>query len=174
MHIPIDCFERYVDEIIIKRALSYYENGNVIDVEEKRPEEFEAIVEGTEDYTVQLKLEDGKITEYDCDCPYDMGPVCKHVVAVIMYLQENDPDVNPGANNAEESISPLTGIHETNKDRVNEILEKVHPEELKQFIRKTTAENSNFKNLFLSSFEQANSQKSKEFYKQVQEKKQMK
>ena len=99
MQIPIDSFERYVNSTIIKRATSYYENGNVIDVAETRPGEFEATVEGSEDYTVQLKLEDGKITEYDCDCPYDMGPVCKHIVAVIMHLQENGFDADTDIDN---------------------------------------------------------------------------
>ena len=32
--------------------------------------------------------------EYDCDCPYDWGVVCKHVVAVLFYLQKDLLDLD--------------------------------------------------------------------------------
>ncbi len=170
MQIPIDSFERYVNSTIIKRATSYYENGNVIDVAETRPGEFEATVEGSEDYTVQLKLEDGKITEYDCDCPYDMGPVCKHIVAVIMHLQENGFDADTDIDNDGAFITPLTAKQEPSRnqgrDQVSEIIENIHPDELKQFIQEASDADPNFRSLFLSTFSQHNSNDYKEIYKQ--------
>jgi uncharacterized Zn finger protein len=45
--------------------------------------EFEAVFVGTEDYNAQLKTKNDTVTEHRCDCPYDLGPVCKHVVATI-------------------------------------------------------------------------------------------
>ena len=90
MHIPLRHFEDFIDETILRRGLSYFKKGQVHEPEEIRTGEYEAIVEGTEDYTVRLTIKNGAITEHVCNCPYDMGPVCKHVVAVIFYLQQDE------------------------------------------------------------------------------------
>ena len=43
-----------------------------------------ADVIGTEDYEVEISLEDGEITELYCSCPYaDSGRNCKHMAAVL-------------------------------------------------------------------------------------------
>ncbi len=90
MLIPLRHFEDFIDETILRRGLSYFKKGQVHEPEEIRTGEYEAIVEGTEDYTVRLTIKNGAITEHVCNCPYDMGPVCKHVVAVIFYLQQDE------------------------------------------------------------------------------------
>lgn len=94
MQIPLNQFEQYIDETILERGLTYFKNGHVHEPEEMSPGKYETIVEGTEDYTVQLTINNGIITEYVCDCPYDMGPVCKHVAAVIFYLQQDVLELN--------------------------------------------------------------------------------
>jgi len=94
MQIPLNQFEQYIDETILKRGLSYLKNGHVHEPQEISPGEYEAIVEGTEDYTVQLTLKNGIVTEHVCDCPYDMGQVCKHVAAVFFYLQQDEMELN--------------------------------------------------------------------------------
>ena len=64
MQIPLNQFEQYIDETILKRGLSYFNNGHVHEPEEISTGEYEVIVEGTEDYTVQLTLKNGIMTEY--------------------------------------------------------------------------------------------------------------
>lgn len=168
MQIPINQFEQYIDETILKRGLSYFKNGHVHEPEEISPGEYEAIVEGTEDYTVKLTLKNGTITEYLCDCPYDMGPVCKHVVAMIFYLQQHELKLNNKTRTLKASRTPKATKRKTVVDQVNELLEKVTHDELKQFICEKATQNTNFRNLFLSSFAQHNSNESKELYiKQV-------
>ncbi|MGQ9847778.1 MAG: SWIM zinc finger family protein [Bacteroidales bacterium] len=56
MQIPLNQFEQYIDETILKRGLQYFKKGRVHVVEEIGHGKYEAIVEGTEDYTVQLTL----------------------------------------------------------------------------------------------------------------------
>lgn len=168
MQIPLSQFEQYIDETILKRGLSYFKNGHVHEPEEISPGEYEAIVEGTEDYIVQLTLKNGIITEYVCDCPYDMGSVCKHVVAVIFHLQQDELDLNKKTKTAKTGKVPKTAKRKTVSEQVNELLEKTTHEELKQFVREKAAQNALFKDLFLSSFAQHNSDESKELYvKQV-------
>ena len=48
---------------------------------------FFATVLGTEDYTVEVTLEDDKVMDYICDCPYE-GDMCKHVVATLLTIRE--------------------------------------------------------------------------------------
>lgn len=167
MQIPLNQFEQYIDGTILKRGLQYFKKGHVHEPEEIGPGEYEAIVEGTENYTVQLTIKNGKITEHVCDCPYDMGPVCKHVVAVIYYLQQDELELNKKAKKAKRAKTGQTAKpveQKTVAQRIEELLDKATHDELKQFIREMATQNAQFRNLFLSSFAQHNSDESKELY----------
>ncbi|GAB1429273.1 hypothetical protein MASR2M18_01030 [Ignavibacteria bacterium] len=164
MQIPLNQFEQYIDETILKRGLQYFKKGHVHESEEIGPGEYEAIVEGTENYTVQLTVKNGKITEHVCDCPYDMGPVCKHVVAVIYYLQQDELELNKKAKRAKIGQTAKPAERKTVAQRIEELLDKATHDELKQFIREMATQNAQFRNLFLSSFAQHNSDESKELY----------
>jgi uncharacterized Zn finger protein len=168
MQIPLNQFEQYIDETILKRGLAYFKNGQVNDPEEVSPNQYEAIVEGTEDYTVQLSIKNGVIVEHSCNCPYDAGPVCKHLAAVIFYFQEDELEINKKTNPLKAEKTPKTAKLKNASQQLDELLKKISHEELIQFVREKTATNPSFKNLFLTSFAQYNSDESKEFYvKQV-------
>ena len=94
MKIPLKEFEQHIDETIFKRGYQYYKKGLVQEPIEISNGEYEAIVEGTEDYTVELTIKNGVVTEHVCSCPYDLGPVCKHEVAVMFYLQKEELDIS--------------------------------------------------------------------------------
>jgi uncharacterized Zn finger protein len=81
-------FETKIERKILDRGFDYYENNNVIDVENLGNGEFSAVVEGSEDYEVFVEISKGKVVEHSCDCPYDWGDVCKHVVAVLYYIRD--------------------------------------------------------------------------------------
>ncbi len=165
MHIPLHHFEDYIDETILRRGLSYYKNGQVHEPEEIRTGEYEAIVEGTKDYAVRMTVNNGVITEHVCNCPYDMGPICKHVVAVIFYLQQDELDLQQKP----VKTKPVAAKKKKKKrktiaEQVDELLEKATHDELKQFVREQAKLNVSFRNLLLSSFVQYNADESKEFY----------
>jgi uncharacterized Zn finger protein len=168
MLIPINQFEHYINETILKRGLQYFKKGHVHEPDEIRPGEYEAIVEGSEDYTVQLTLKKGVITEYVCDCPYDMGPVCKHVAALIFYLQQDELDLNKKTRRKRTGQTSKPAKRKTIAQQVDELLEKATHEELKQFVLEKATANAPLRNLFMSSFAHHNSDESKELYaKQV-------
>ncbi len=89
MRIPLNEFEQLIDERILARGLSYFKGGAITGFSEISTGEYEAIISGSEKYSVHLEVLNNTIVKHNCDCPYDMGPVCKHVVAVIFYLQED-------------------------------------------------------------------------------------
>jgi len=48
-------------------------------------------VQGSKEYLVQvLGLTNNNIAHTSCTCPFDWGGMCKHTVAALMYLQDND------------------------------------------------------------------------------------
>ena len=69
--ITLSNFENYALPQIWERGISYYRQGAVRNLEEDSPEEWVATVLGTEDYTVEVTLEDDKVMDYICDCPYE-------------------------------------------------------------------------------------------------------
>lgn len=170
MNIPLNQFEQYINETILSRGLSYFRNGYVSEPEEIAHGVYEAIVEGSENYTVQLSLENGIVSDYVCNCPYDYGPVCKHIAAVLFYLQQDELEIKQKGKktNEEKPTSPsgrkVRKKRKTKADQIVELLEKVSHEELKQFIIERTIHNRSFRDLFLSTYAHYNSNESKKQY----------
>ena len=159
MNIPLGEFEHIIDETILKRGLSYFKNGYVTEFSEISNGEYEANVSGTEEYTVNLEVKNNIIVGHNCDCPYDMGPVCKHIVASIFYLKQDELNLN-------QQNVPLAKKKKskTVSQQLKKVLDKVSHQDLKEFIQKQSKIDKQFRNLFLSSFAHLNESQSKEFY----------
>lgn len=87
MKILLSEFEDYVPSKIVARGEDYYWEGAVFRLEEKTPGEWVAGVHGSEDYRVEVGLEDDCLDYWECNCPYG-GEFCKHVVAVLLAIRE--------------------------------------------------------------------------------------
>ncbi|MDQ0196517.1 SWIM zinc finger family protein [Paenibacillus wynnii] len=70
----------YFDDLTLKRGFQYYKQGRVLQFSMTNPPEMEAIVEGREEYAVEINLE--SFSRNHCDCPVN-GP-CKHMAAVLL------------------------------------------------------------------------------------------
>ena len=73
-------------------------------------------------YNVQIDIQDNQVVNATCDCPYDWGDYCKHIVAVLLYIQEFGIDEKKG--NIREEIS----------NPIEQIVEKLPKEELARII----------------------------------------
>lgn len=148
MEIQLDRFEEQIDEVILQRGLNYFRKGYVTDVEEIGYGDYEATVNGREIYTVHLHIEKGIVTEYDCNCPYDQGPVCKHIVAVLFYLQQDmlhlEEDL-PTKKTTKKAKKP------SEMEQVDKILHLLPHEELKAFVRDYCKKNKQVRGQFLFS-----------------------
>ena len=159
MRIPLNKFEQLIDERILKRGLSYFKGGAITDFSEISAGEYEAIVSGTEEYTVQIEISNNIITEHNCDCPYDMGAVCKHVVAVIFHLQQDKIELD------EPSVSkPRKKKIKSVSLEIKELLKAISHNELIDFVQENSKKDKKFRNYFLSSFGHLSQNQSKEFY----------
>ncbi len=164
MKIPLNAFEQYIDETILKRGLQYFKNGAVTDLEEMAHGEYEAVVEGSENYIVELNIKANYIASYHCTCPYD-GEICKHVVAVIFYLQKDILDLSVKKSKSKKGQGvPKKSGKKTIVEQVAEILEKLPTETIKEYIKELIKKDSSFRQIFLADFAYLIMEENKEMY----------
>ena len=133
-------FEKLFDEKILKRGYNYYLEDSVHDVT-RNGNHYEGLVYGTEIYEVQIEIDNnGNVEDMDCDCPYAEENNCKHMVALLYYL-ENDGKI--------ESKKAIR-----NTDNYDKILDKISENEIKEFVLEKIYENFDFQNEFRSHFVQ--------------------
>lgn len=164
MEIPLDQFEGYIDETILQRGLSYFKNGNVNEPDEIRKGVFEFIIRGTKNYNTLLTIKRNIVKDYSCDCPYDMGPVCKHVAAAIFFLQKEILGLNQKSTDRKKERGMKTVKKKTVAEQVNDLLNTISHEDIKQYIREKAEQDSSFRNMFIASFAHQNENESKEIY----------
>ena len=167
MRIPLDHFEQVIDEKTLTRGLSYYKKGLVRQLDEVSPNTYEAVVEGTEDYTVHMTIDNDVVTEFVCDCPYDQGPVCKHVAAVLFKLLEEPLQLTHKQykTKSKPKTKATTGKkRKTIAEQIDEMLAKASKEDLVELIKEEVGSNTAFRNRIMVVLEQYNDNISKEFY----------
>jgi len=87
MSINVDNFEDEVHILITERGKEYFDTNQVLMLKQTS-EGWTAVIEGNETYQVLLEGHD-VITTWHCTCPFEHGPVCKHVAAVLYAVREN-------------------------------------------------------------------------------------
>ena len=108
---------------IIKRGKDYYKAGNVIQVI-KNKNTFIAKVEGTDYYEVKITIDkDSKTLSCNCDCPYEF--LCKHEYAVLLAIK-----------NKKYIEKELKEEIVKNNITLNELIQNIPADELKQYILK--------------------------------------
>ncbi len=169
MNIPINQFEQIIDETILKRGLDYFRKGLVEEPEELSPGLYEAIVQGSEPYRVSITIKNEVITDYSCTCPYDFGPVCKHVVSLLFALQGDSMGIRVRGKKtsaAPKQKSEKKAGPKTVKEQVDEILSKLSVEALEGFIREQSLADPAFRRRFLAEFTSSIKGESKSVYAQ--------
>ncbi len=87
MSINVDTFEDDVHFLIVERGKEYFDAHQVLMLKQT-DEGWTAVIEGHETYQVLLEGHD-VITTWNCTCPFEHGPVCKHVAAVLFAVREH-------------------------------------------------------------------------------------
>ncbi len=138
--IPLDEIEEYIPVEIYLKASRYLDE--ILELEEIYEGIYEGVVSGTEDYQVNLEINQRVLVACYCDCPYDKGLLCKHIVACVLYLttesiegQTSPPPKKP--NVAEE---------------VEAYLSRIPQDELKKFLQQALIDNSSLRTKFFRLF----------------------
>ncbi|MEB4591154.1 SWIM zinc finger family protein [Candidatus Thiothrix sp. Deng01] len=117
--------ETSVDHAILQRGQGY--TAFVLDLEETEPEFWQAYVEGTETYDVEIQLDGDTVTDWSCSCPYDYGPVCKHVVATLLNIRARRQTSATGQATAASAPSK--------REQLDQTLKTIKREDLEAYIR---------------------------------------
>lgn len=163
MKMTLDNFCDFVPSRIWWRGEEYYSSGAIISIEESLSGEWRAVVEGTYDYNVRIVTDGDEILEWECDCPYDGGDICKHVVAVVMAISNIKTDDSEkvlfkkprsinGAKAAKWSET-VTGISEPRENLTfTELLSNASADELRRVIMEYSLKNEGIKNCLIEFF----------------------
>ncbi|WP_067623115.1 SWIM zinc finger family protein [Alicyclobacillus acidiphilus] len=97
-----------VDADILMRGRDYLDEGRIRSLEQDTDGVYHAIVQGSELYRVDVEIDgDGELIKLDCNCPYDLGPVCKHEAAVLLRIAGQRELVDPdGMNMVAAALEP--------------------------------------------------------------------
>ena len=80
-------WETYFQKRILDRGYDYYFDDRVEDLR-INSNRIKAVVNGTDFYHVEIKLNGNQIIGMSCDCPYAQdGHNCKHMAAVLYEWQ---------------------------------------------------------------------------------------
>lgn len=135
-------FEIQIDSSIIKRGKEYFNNDQVAFLEETKKGHWVANVIGKEEYNVEIQIgSKNSIKKKLCDCPYDYGDVCKHVVAVLYAILEENSDAISKSTTKEQ-------VQKTKKPSFDAFLSKIELKEYQDFIKYYSQVNKSFKDEF--------------------------
>lgn len=119
---------------ILSRGYEYYEDGLVKDVLLKG-NIVTAEVLGTETYDVSVEIDNGIFIDGDCTCPYASdGSYCKHMAALLYYLDNENLDEN---NN-----------YTTKEKQIRDSLKNINKKELDAFLVELLTEDRNIYDKF--------------------------
>jgi len=153
-------FQSEISPLIVGRGKEYFRNNAVEELRKGNNDEWEAMVSGTSDYEILIQLNGEEIVEWKCDCPYENGPVCKHVVAVLFAISNefadddsldaslSEPDLK---NQNKEKLKGEKG-KKNPANETEELLERLTNEELRIFLKQHLAKNRDLKSAFFTTF----------------------
>ena len=105
--------ESWLPADILRKGEDYWSNQQVVNLAHER-NLWVGKVQGAKEYTVEVTLDGPEVEHWSCDCPYDWGPVCKHVAAVLLAIRSQEgtgPSATAPKTDAK-AVNPIPGIIE--------------------------------------------------------------
>jgi hypothetical protein len=141
-------FETEINPVIMGRGVIYFVDGLVDELEEAQTGFWQATIEGTELYDVEIVLNKDSIRQWFCTCPYD-GPICKHVAATLLGIRE--------CNNINTKTATKTTVKKpsqpTKQTQLDNVLQKIEREELVNYLRQLISADKTLLNKTLRHFQ---------------------
>lgn len=131
-------FKHEFSKKILNRGYEYYKS-NLVNNVKIDGNKITATVSGSTDYDVVANIIDGTLLNAECTCPYyDTGDYCKHIAALLYYLNNED----------------LTDLKVDSNKEVNflNILDKIANNELKEFLSELLLSDKNLLDKFRLKF----------------------
>ena len=135
MAITLDNFEHHVPFKIWQRGMNYYDGDAVIDLDEVAPDEWVATVQGTDEYIVELSLKGREVRSWSCECPYDGGDICKHVVAVVLAIRDKMKNIDKSAFSIVEKGGAVMEKPESKEVTLEELMKRAKSGDYQSFVQ---------------------------------------
>lgn len=132
-------FEKGIPTVIMQRGRGYTQA--VHDLEETEPEFWQAYVDGSHTYDIEIQMDGQEITHWSCSCPYD-GPICKHVAATLLCLRAEKA-----------STSATSAKRPTQSEQVELVLSKMQRADLEGYVRQLLQDDRTLREKFLLRFQ---------------------
>lgn len=126
---------------ILERGYDYYMTGAVEGLQRLDPDDtfYEAAVDGSRSYHVEIRYDRGSVMDMQCDCPYAMdGKNCKHMAAVLYKIEEKQ----------EKSRRSTTQDTLPSEDIAN-VIQGISEDNLRAFLLELCSEDERIKNRVL-------------------------
>lgn len=134
----LDNFEQHINAVIMQRGRSYTQY--VHNLEETEPEFWQADVQGTRTYDVEIQLDGKEISDWSCTCPYD-GYICKHVAASLLNIRQ------------QLRVKPTFPAQPTKRQQLDQVLNTLKREDLAAYIRQLLHDDRKLLDKFLLRFQ---------------------
>ncbi|QLH83753.1 SWIM zinc finger family protein [Halosimplex pelagicum] len=123
-----------------ERGRDYYRQGRVreLDIDD---DEITATVRGSDYYDVAIEIGTGSIRTR-CSCPYDYAGDCKHIVAVLLAVDDRNTEVTSDAEDADEALSDVTDI--------DALVERTAAADLRTFLLDIIEDNRDVRDRFVA------------------------
>jgi len=117
-----------------ERGRNYWRQGRIQTLEVDG-EEIRATVRGSHEYDISIDVADETVHTH-CSCPYDYAGDCKHIVAVLLAVDDRADD-RPD----EQPVEPVD---------VNSLIDRTSPDELRAFLRDVIADETEIRDRFVA------------------------
>ncbi len=130
MTVTEDIIQDPCTDAVYERGENYLADGRIQQLS-RFDDTITTVVRGSRDYDLTLDL---SAEEFDpqCSCPYDGPGVCKHVVAILLWLTE--------------------GLPEDESGRIDAVIERADGNELQAFLREELRTDPSLRDHFLARF----------------------
>ena len=131
--------------------MDYYESGAVMEMV-RTEGGYRALVEGTEDYEVEIDIKDNQVQHMRCTCPYAAeGYNCKHMAAVLYEAEEGGVlEMPPTADG---------GTVQDSRQELKDVINGIPEEELRRLLESMAWEDGKLRNKILIQYSPSISQR---------------
>ncbi|MCD8170322.1 MAG: SWIM zinc finger family protein [Clostridiales bacterium] len=147
----MDEWESLFSPRILVRGMDYYESGAVMEMV-RTEGGYRALVEGTEDYEVEIDIKDNQVQHMRCTCPYAAeGYNCKHMAAVLYEAEEGGVlEMSPTADG---------GTVQDSRQELKDVINGIPEEELRRLLESMAWEDGKLRNKILIQYSSSISQR---------------
>ncbi len=135
----MDSWKALFSPRVLKRGKGCYEAGAVKQVM-AAGRGVEAVVEGSEDYKVEIEVQDGEMVDIWCSCPYaEDGDRCKHMAAVLYKIERGNKGDSP------DWMEKYYG----EKQELKDVILSIPENEVRDFLFEMAVSNAQVKNFIM-------------------------